>query len=285
MLTDYPPRLQTFRSSLIAEIPKVPNSRPTIDHMHTLSTRQLILIYVTWKMRLVRAVPRKLRIWSGGVDPVFLESMRTEIEPLAGKVERGHDLRAHLSSLVNTLGFAMPNVPAEKRRNVRDAVLAKTGLHHFHVGPVNAANPRGRSGRLVFAEVTDDEFRIIAISGHNAFKIGSEEWTRLFGISRTYIQSQVPGGGPHMAHPVMSNGDSMALFTYAMHCEELMMRVDSQLDDPAFADELYSLRRVADGRDLQRPRKATFRWCFSACDLGVAETKSEVFFPIYFSPR
>ena len=45
------------------------------------------------------------------------------IEPLAGKVERGQGLRSHLSNLVNTLGFAMPNMPAEIRRNVRDAVL------------------------------------------------------------------------------------------------------------------------------------------------------------------
>lgn len=60
--------------------------------MHTLSTQQLILVYVTWRMRLVRAVPRKQRIWSGGVDPVFFESTRSEIEPLAGKVERGQKL-------------------------------------------------------------------------------------------------------------------------------------------------------------------------------------------------
>jgi len=253
--------------------------------MNTLSMQQLVLIYLTWKMRLVRAVPRKLRIWSGGVDPVFLESMRSEIEPLAGKVDRGQNLSSHLSNLVNTLGFAMPQVPAEKRRNVRDAILTKTGLHHFHVGAVNVANPRGRSGRLVFADVTDDEFRIIAISDHDAFNIGSDEWKRLFGISHRYIQSQVPGGGPHMAYPVMSNGDSMALLMYAMHCEELMMRRDSQLDDPAFADEFYSSCRSEDGREVQRPRRPNFRWSFSECDLGVTETKSGVFFPLYFAPR
>ena len=103
---------------------------------------------------------------------------------------------------------------------------------------MNAANPRGCSGRLAFAIVTDDELRIIAISDHNAFNVGADEWKRLFRIGRRYIQSQVPGGGPHMAYPVMSNGDSMVLFMYAMHCDNPMMRVDAQLDDPAFADEL-----------------------------------------------
>ena len=179
----------------------------------------------------------------------------------------------------------MPHVPEEKRRNVRDAVLTKTGLHHFHVGAVNAANPRGRSGRLVFADVTDDEFRIIAISDHSAFNIGSDEWKRLFGISHRYIQSQMPGGGPHMAYPVMSNGDSMPLFMYAMHCEELLMRIDPQLDDPAFADQLYASRSVEEGRAVQRPPRTNFRWYFSECDLGVTETKSGEFFPLHFAPR
>jgi hypothetical protein len=109
-----------------------------------------------------------LRIWSGGVDPAFLASMCRHIEPLAGKVQRGHDLTAHLSTLVNTLGFAMPHVPEERRRNEQDPILTKTGLHHFHVGAIGPSNPKGRSGRLVFADVTDDEFRIVAVSTDGA---------------------------------------------------------------------------------------------------------------------
>ena len=175
----------------------------------------------------------------------------------------------------------MPHVPAEKRRKVRDAILTKTGLHHFHVGGVTAINPRGRSGRLVFANVTDEEFRIIAISDHNAFDIGSDEWKRLFRISHRYIQSQVPDEGAHMAYPVMSNGDSMALVMYAMHCAELIERLDAQLDQPAFADKRYSSCRNEDGREMRRPSKPNFRWSFSECDLGVTEAKSGVFFRLF----
>lgn len=270
---------------MIAEVPKVPNNRATIEHMQTLSTNQLMLIYLSWKMRLIRAVPRKLLIWSGGVAPSFLATMRPQLEPLAAKVERGEDLTPHLSTLVNTLGFAMPHVDADRRRHEQDAVLTKTGLHHFHVGATHATNPKGRSGRLVFADVTDDEFRIIAISDHDAFNIGSDEWKRLFAISRQYIQSQVPDGGAHMAYPVMSSGHSMDLFIYAMHCGELMARVDPRLDEENFIDELYSSNSIANGGNLVRPRKPNFRWHFSDRDFGVLETKNRVFLQFYFSPR
>ncbi|PZR45653.1 MAG: hypothetical protein DI523_20205 [Paraburkholderia fungorum] len=150
---------------------------------------------------------------------------------------------------------------------------------------MTAINPRGRSGRLVFANVTDEEFRIIAISDHNAFDIGSDEWKRLFRISHRYIQSQVPDEGAHMAYPVMSNGDSMALVMYAMHCAELIERLDAQLDQPAFADKRYSSCRNEDGREMRRPSKPNFRWSFSECDLGVTEAKSGVFFRLFFAPR
>ncbi len=72
-----------------------------------------------------------------------------------------------------------------------------------------------------------------------------------------------------MAYPAMSNGDSMLLFTYAMHCEDLLMRVDPQLDTPAFAEQLYASRQPAASRIIQRPPKANFRWDFSECDLGI----------------
>jgi hypothetical protein len=285
MLPNYPPRIRAFRAELIKAIPKVPNTKATVAHMNTFGTHHLMLTYLTWKMRFVPAKPRKVLIWSVGVDPDFFAAIRSQIQPLAGKVERGQDVTSHLSGLVNTLGFAMPEVPIEKRRHEKDGVLTKMGLHHFHVGAMTGANPRGRSGRLVFADVTDDEFKIIAISDHDAFNIGSAEWTRLFGISNRYIQSQVPPGASYLAYPTMSSGHPMELVRYADHCDGTMVRLDPGLEDRAFVDRLYSENDAADGQCLERPAKPTFKWHFENRDFGVLETKTRVFFRMYFSPR
>ena len=119
--------------------------------------------------------------------------MLGSLNPLLANVTRGADLTPHLSTLVSTRGYVMPSAtPLTQNKDDKDLVLTKTGLHHFHVGSVSAKNPKARSGKLVFADVSDNEFRIIAISTHDAFKISSEEWTRLFGISNRYIQSQLP---------------------------------------------------------------------------------------------
>ncbi|MDP2024587.1 hypothetical protein [Sulfuriferula sp.] len=285
MLPSYPPRIQALRTELIKAIPKVPNDKATISHLNTFETHHLMLIYLTWKMRFVPATLRRVLIWSGGVDPYYFATIRSQFQPLLGKVERGQDLTPHLSSLIRTLGFAMPEVPMEKRRFDRDNVLIKTGLHHFHVGDITATNPHGRSGRLVFADVTDDEFKIIAISDHDAFNIGSSEWKKLFEISNRYIQGQVPPGVVYMAYPTMSSGHPMELVRYADHCDETMTRLDPSLEDRAFVDKLYSENDVADGHDLERPAKPTLKWHFENLDFGVLETKTHVFFRMYFSPR
>lgn len=282
---NYSPRIQSFRKELIKAIPKVPNTKATVAYMDTMGTHTLMLIYLTWKMRLVSSKPRKVRIWAGGVNPHYFEAIRSHIRPLARKVERGQDLTPHLSGLVHTLGFAMPDSSNEKRQLVMDRVLIQSGLHHFHVGAGTAGNPLGRSGRLVFADVTDDEFKIIAISDHDAFKIGSAEWEKLFGISNRYIQSQVPPGAAYMAYPTMSSGHPMELVCYADYCDETMTRLDPCLDDPAFVNRLYSENEAVADHDIKCPAKPNLKWHFENRDFGVLEMKMRVFFRMYFSPR
>jgi len=281
----YPPRILAFRKEMIKAIPKVPNTKPTVDYMNTFGTHHLMLIYLTWKMRLVSSRPRKVLIWAGGVKPEYLATIKSEVSPLAIKVEQGKDLTHHLSGLVQTIGFAMPEVSSEKRRLVMDGVLTKMGLHHFHVGAMTANNPRGRSGKLVFADVTDDEFKIIAISDHDAFNIGSAEWSRLFGISNNYIQSQIPQGKAYMAYPTMSSGHSAELQNYADWCDEKMKSDDPYLDDHAFIDKLYSNNDASSSIDLKRPVKPTLKWHFENLNFGLLEIKTRIFFRIYCSPR
>ncbi len=285
MTTPHPARIQALRAELIRLVPKVPNNRDTIAHMQAMGSHHLMLIYLTWRMRLIPPKPRAVRVWSGGVDPLLFATLRPELAPLLGRAERGQDLTPHLSNLVGTLGFAMPQVAAASRWFEKDFVLIKAGLHHFHVGPVTAANPTGRSHRLVFAEVTDDEFRVLAISDHSAFTTGSAEMQRLFGISRQYIQSQVPPGQGFMAYPTMSSGHPMELVLYADRCDEYMKAVEPKLDDSTFVDTLYAGKDAATGLDIERPKRPNLKWHFEDRDFGLLERKNGVFFRVYSSPR
>jgi hypothetical protein len=245
-------------------------------------TRRLILAFITWRMRLIPAKPRKVTLWTGSVTPSELHVAEPRLRPLLKKVEAGDDLTPHLSDLVMTKGVVLPGVnPADRRKDI-DAVLTQHGLHHFHVGVVSHGNPKGRSGALIFADVSDKEFRIIAISDHRAFEQGSAEQLRFFGICRAYVAKDVPPGQAFMANPVMSSGHSMYATFFADHCENKMETLDTQLDDPAFVDRLYNDQPIfRDDKRIGRPLRPSLAWHFEDLKFGILDRRTKVFFCIY----
>jgi hypothetical protein len=122
---------------------------------------------------------------------------------LLQKVAAGQDLSPHLSDLVNKKGVILPGArPADRGKDI-DMVLTREGLHHFHVAVFGLDNAKGRSGTLVFADVLDKEFRVVAISDHGAFTRGSAEQLRFFRICHSYMAKDIPPGQAFMANPVM----------------------------------------------------------------------------------
>lgn len=283
----YSLRIEALRSEMIRKIPKVPNTKETLKHLSAMSTNQIMIIFLTWRMRFVSARPREVKIWSGGVDPADFISIGKSLKPLLIKVKRGDDLTPHLSDLVNTLGYTMPTPRLSGQRNKEiDHILTKTGLYHFHVGKVSPKNPKGRSGKLVFADVSDAEFRIIAISNHDAFDIRSNEWSRLFEINNRYIGSQLPKGTvAYMLHPTMVSGHSLDIIRFADYCENLMVEIDACLDDPIFIDKLYNGEKSLEGQLIARPQRPKFRWRFNEKNFGLYESKTGVFFQLAICPR
>jgi hypothetical protein len=137
-----------------------------------------------------------VRLWSGGVTPLQFQAAKPKLRPLLEKVAAGKDLKSHLSGLVDKKGVILPGArPADQGKDI-DMVLTRQGLHHFHVGVSAPCNPKGRSGSLVFAEVLEKEFRIVAISDHRAFKRGSTEQLKFFRICHSYMAKDVPPGQP-----------------------------------------------------------------------------------------
>jgi hypothetical protein len=190
--------------------------------------------------RLIPAKPRKVSLWTGGVTPSEMHAAEPRLRPLLKKVEAGEDLTPHLSDLVMTKGVVLPG--ATQRIEGRILTRCSRGTACITSMSVLLAPVirRGVSGALIFAEVLDKEFRIIAISDHGAFEQGSAEQLRFFGICRAYVAKDVPPGQVFMANPVISPGHSLVVTLFAKQCEDKIERLDPQLDDPAFIDRLYN---------------------------------------------
>jgi hypothetical protein len=177
-------------------------------------------------MRLIPTKPRVVRIWSGGVTPSQFQSAKRKLRPLLEKVTAGKDLTPHLSDLVHKKGVILPGAGGRGRRQDIDMVLTRHGLHHFHVGVAGHGNPKGRSGTLVFAEVLEKEFRIVALSDHRVFEMRSAEQRRFFEICHAYMAKDIPPGQGFMANPVVSSGHSLLVTLFADRCDDEMRRLD-----------------------------------------------------------
>ncbi|MDB6042437.1 MAG: hypothetical protein JWM63_988 [Gammaproteobacteria bacterium] len=281
-LSSYSPRIQEFRDDMIKMLPRAPNNRTSLESLKAMPTHRLILAFVTWRMRLIPAKPRAVRIWSGGVTPLQFQSAKSKLRPLLEKVTAGKDLTPHLSDLVHKKGVILPGARPRDRRQDIDMVLTREGLHHFHVGIMGPANPKGRSGSLVFAEVLDKEFRIVALSDHRAFEVQSAEQLRFFGICHAYMAKDIPPGQGFMANPVMSSGHSLLVTLFADRCDDEMRRLDPLLDDPAFIDKLYHDQPILRGGELvARPQNPSFTWYFEDLRFGILDTQTMVFFCIF----
>jgi hypothetical protein len=101
-------------------------------------------------------------------------------------------------------------------------VLTRHGLHHLHVGIIAPGNPKGRSGGLVFPEVQEKEFRIVAISDHDVFDARIDAATPLLANLSLYMANDVPPSQAFMANPVMASGHSMLVTLFAGKCEDGM---------------------------------------------------------------
>lgn len=280
MANTYSPRVQAFRNKLIKDLPRAPNSKESLSALAELQTGKLILAFITWRMRLVPAKPRNVRFWSGGVLPSELKLVAVRLERLLKKVEAGDDLTQHLSNSVKTKGIVLPGANSEDTGKDIDGVLTRNGLHHFHIGPAGPDNLTGRSNLLVFAEVLEKEFRIIAISDHRAFEQGSEEQLRFSRISYAYIAKDVPPGQGFMANPVMSSGHSMVATFFADRCREQIELLDPQLDDAAFVEKLYSALPERNGVITTRPSKPKLSWHFEDLKFGILDLRTKELFCI-----
>ena len=279
MTGTYSPRVRLFREEMIELLPRAPNNRASRETLRAMPTRLLILAFVTWRMRLIPVRPRRVTFWSGGVAPQQAYLARQSLRPFLQMVEAGTDLTPYLSTLVTTKGIVLPGASGGDLGKDIDMVLTREGLHHFHIGAASAANPRSRSRTLVFAEVLEREFRVVALADHGVFQAGSAGQLDFFAICRSYMAKDIPPGQAFMANPVMTSGHSVLVMHFADRCEDEIERLDQLLDDAAFIDRLYEGQPIVrDGQPVRRPANPVMQWHFEDLQFGILDRTTAVFF-------
>ena len=276
----YPPRIQALRDEMIRLLPRIPNNGKTLALARAMPTHRLMLAFVTWRMRNIPAKPRIVRIW-GAITPAEMVAAKQAITPLLRKVEAGQDINGHLSDLINTSGLIFPGARETAKRTDIDHYLVRYGLYHFHLAPKHPKNPKGRSGQLLFADVTPDEFRVVALSSHKAFDRADPEHMRLFSIAHGYVGREVPPGQGFMTNPVMMSGHALNVVGFADFCDDRVNAIDALLDDMDYIAKLYADPvPERDGAPIAMPRAPRLKWQFHDLQFGILDETTGVFFCI-----
>jgi hypothetical protein len=267
-----PLRVKKFRLELVTTSPRVPNNRDSLQHMQQKRLSDVLIDYVHWRARYVGKRPRQVEIEAAAKAGPRWPAMATAIETLLEKVRNGDDLTPHLSLQPHTRGYSLaartPGATNEDRWSDKDFFLTRMNYHNFHLG----TGRTGRTDDLVLAEVSRDKFKVIAIFGHDVFKEGSTERTRLSALHQQIIFRSLPPSSGVLDGPVTCSGHAMHVVMYGLHCERMIKSVDPQIDDSAYVESLYAQGNIS------IPCGPKLRWKFLHLDLALYDTASRTAF-------
>ncbi len=277
-------RIKNFRLSLAREIPKFPNDRATKQLLEQMRLKDLLIVYMNWRLRFVRQAIRAVSIEStASTDPRW-QSLSTEITVFLQRVKDGEDLTPYLSHKALTRGFTPASTAhgtSSNRWVDKDFLLYVMGLHHFHLLPM----PQ-RTEDVLFVSVSRDAFEVIGIFNHDVFenddpiamKSERERLWKIYEARRS--RGATPGsliiGGFGGLGITMASGPLiivMAADTYLRKISE----IDPQLDDFQFLQRMFAPGPV--------PKKQKFQWKMECLDLGVVEKTTDRFFTFQEGPN
>lgn len=269
---------QEFKSNLIHQIPRVPNNKETLEILKAKSLTDLLIVYLSWKLRLVEARPRTVvghqRIWN---SRAYLR-MKSDVDSLLLAVETGTDLGPHLSLKAHRHGFVHKDPPESSSWEHRDFLLNTMCLHHFHLNPkLERKGHTVRTNEVLFAFVAPDLFEILGIFNHSVFEAKDGEFTqereRIWSYYDQYRRARMPQGGAYIGgfggFGITTAGTPTVVTLMAFNHVELIERFDNSLESPKFLASLWP--------DGDVPSKTRLRWCYRHLTLGLLDEQSRTF--------
>lgn len=276
-------RLKKLRSNIIKQIPKFPNNKATKEFLEQKSLKSIFIDYINWASRYVPPRKRKIRNEPTATNDPRWKILRNEIDAFLTKVRNGDDLTPHLSLQAHKQGFTPAS--ASRDPNVdkwadKDFLLNVMGFHHFHLGiTVETAGHVTRTDEVLFAEVTRDQFNVVAIFDHTVFektdkvtKSMTAERDRLWDLFTKISSRGVSPGSVYVPSMIMTSGHSMHHVMLADRYGHVVHEIDSKIDDPSFVDSLYVDAGVSP------PPRPKLKWHFNYLDLGLLDEAQNMFF-------
>lgn len=258
-------RVRRFRTSLVKLIPKFPNDKHTKLVLEGMHLTDLLIVYMSWRLRLVGCRKRDVVGAHGLWSDTRAAAMRPNLEAFFAAVERGDDLTPYLSLRAVEKGYRPPD-PGQNLPNWddKDFVLNVFGLHHFHLGMTVVNGHIERTDEVLFAHVTRDTLKPIALFDHSVFEMEAPTMTterqRLWSVAEHYVGSF---GG------VTSGGTPTKVTFAAIQAARIIDEVDPKLDDHSWIMDAFEPEGP--------PSSVKPEWWFNHLDLGVIDTKRKVF--------
>jgi hypothetical protein len=165
-------RFKKLKKDLVEAIPRFPNNRPTLQALQALRFPDLLIAFLSWRVRLVGSRPRQVKQAEVLNSDPRAAALKPNIDALLDAVQSGSDLTPYLSLSATSDGFT----PADRNHPKglwadKDFLLNVMGFHHFHLGLTK--EPAGhykRTDEVLFALVSRDEFEVIGLFTHDAFE-------------------------------------------------------------------------------------------------------------------
>ncbi len=270
-------RLIKFRNDLIKILPKTPNSKETKQYLEKESLSGLIFHYLSWLSRFVSIKQRTTIVEDEVTKDPRWERCKEGIKYLLNKVEKGENLTPHLSLKIHSKGFSLPYPNKHDRWEDKDFLLNAMGFHHFHLGTnIEEGGFITRTDEVLFAQVTHDLFKAVAIINHSVFESDDGQLTpersRLWSIFDKYTTQGHEPGTVVLSTVITFSGHPIHIMSLTQSYSYIVTQIDPKLDDPEFVNSMFKDSSIA------APNKPKIEWMINASGLGIYERKTETFF-------
>lgn len=247
------PRIQSLCNDLVKIMPiQKAADRAALARKHI---TDLLIQYLTYKARMIRARPRSVVVWPGVSNSPHYAAHEADLARLKAEFEAGDDMNAALSSAIrrNVYAGEIPQRTSDmtnhdwvkKAWKGKDRIRVLFDVHHLHLGARLPDGSVARTGPLLFVGVAPDQVFFLTLGDHDSFDdgtISSIMWDAL------EAQAQADGGGIYMppGGGVTMGGTKVTDTLKAIKIVKLLEDLDRQIDEKGAADTILCL----DGDDI-----------------------------------
>lgn len=270
-------RINSFKTELIKGLPKFPNDKATKNTLEEMHLTDLLIVYLSWKVRLVTPRIREVIIneFVDNDDEQYKNIIASdEFKELKEKIENGEDINDYLSLKAHQKGYS-PNTNSENTWEDKDFLLNVMNYYHFHLVPYDkTSNQSTRTDELVFAKVDKRTFEIIGVFDHRVFEKDNDESLndereRLYKVWDSILTKDMPDRSVYIPTDITTSGHSGQVRDYAMECVKVIKEIDLQIETHEFLKKIYVEKSI--------PNNPKLKWYLHGTDFGLID-RDNIFF-------